>query len=503
MDTMFLKEPLLRFGHDQALEDPRDGLTLFGPLDEGKPFGIRAGVIGTRQGIQYFSAWSQRIQGPLQDATSPRARPTFPGFEAAFRIPWRKKPVSTIEIDHVALINTANLDDGHQRVYQSVNLFADRLIASRLQDDTAIDVWFVVIPDIVHTNCRPRSRIPLAQQVKSQNRLNPRSARRLASEPSLFSEDNKAALPYEYEVDFHHQLKARLLAHGIPTQIVRESTIAPVEGRPGIDRPKRDVSGFQAAIAWNLSTAAFFKAGGRPWKVEGVRDGVCYIGLVFKQDQKHADPRTACCAAQMFLDSGDGVVFRGAVGPWHTPGQSDFHLSRVAARELIGVALEAYTQKHGSPPAELFLHGRVRFNEEEWKGFQSMVDSTKTKLVGVQIRDENDFRLYHNGSLPVLRGIAACRDANGGYLWTRGYTPRLGTYVGREVPRPLRVEIARGSADLRTVLSDVLALTKLNYNTCLYSDGSPVTLRFANAIGEILTAGPLGQTVPLSFRYYI
>jgi hypothetical protein len=294
-----------------------------------------------------------------------------------------------------------------------------------------------------------------------------------------------------------------LLTYGIPTQIVRESTIAPREGRPGVDRPKRDVSGFQAAIAWNLSTSAFYKAGGRPWKVEGVRDGVCYIGLVFKQDPKHTDPRTACCAAQMFLDSGDGVVFKGAVGPWHTPGKSDFHLSREAAKQLIGLAISSYEDKHGAPPAELFLHGRVRFNDEEWRGFQSGVDTARTKLVGVQIRDEDDLKLYRSGTMPVLRGIAAVRGTGGAYLWTRGYTPRLGTYVGREVPRPLRVEITRGTADLGTVLADVLALTKLNYNTCLYSDGMPVTLRFANAIGEILTAGPLGPNVPLSFKYYI
>jgi hypothetical protein len=29
-----------------------------------------------------------------------------------------------------------------------------------------------------------------------------------------------------------------------------------------------------------------------------------------------------------------------------------------------------------------------------------------------------------------------------------------------------------------------MALTKLNYNTCLLSDGIPVTLRFADAVGE-------------------
>ena len=45
-------------------------------------------------------------------------------------------------------------------------------------------------------------------------------------------------------------------------------------------------------------------------------------------------------------------------------------------------------------------------------------------------------------------------------LWTRGWTPRLQTYPGLEVPNPLTVEINRGEADIETVLSDTLGLTR-------------------------------------------
>lgn len=50
-------EPLLRFAYDQTAEDPRDGLTLFGPLDTARPYGVRAGVIGTDRGIELFRRW--------------------------------------------------------------------------------------------------------------------------------------------------------------------------------------------------------------------------------------------------------------------------------------------------------------------------------------------------------------------------------------------------------------------------------------------------------------
>ncbi len=53
-------------------------------------------------------------------------------------------------------------------------------------------------------------------------------------------------------------------------------------------------------------------------------------------------------------------------------------------------------------------------------------------------------------------------------------------------------------------MRDVFGLTKLNFNACIYGDGQPVTLRFADSVGEILTAGPAdSDQPPLPFKHYI
>jgi hypothetical protein len=77
--------------------------------------------------------------------------------------------------------------------------------------------------------------------------------------------------------------------------------------------------------------------------------------------------------------------------------------------------------------------------------------------------------------------------------------------LASEVPNPLYLEITKGKSEIKQVLQDILALTKLNYNACIYADGKPVTLRFADNIGDILTAAPLqrNEVPPLSFKYYI
>jgi hypothetical protein len=164
--------------------------------------------------------------------------------------------------------------------------------------------------------------------------------------------------------------------------------------------------------------------------------------------------------------------------------------------------VRSYRDIHGSPPTELFIHGKTNFDSNEWSGFSSAVPHT-TKLVGVQIRDMSDVKLFRYGANAVLRGTAVVTSDTSGYLWTRGYIPRLRTYPGREVPNPLTVEIRQGTADIEQVMKDVMALSKPNFNGAEYCDGLPVTLRFADLVGEILTAGPITPHAPLPFKFYI
>src|SRR5262249_33902885 len=41
-----------------------------------------------------------------------------------------------------------------------------------------------------------------------------------------------------------------------------------------------------------------------------------------------------------------------------------------------------------------------------------------------------------------------------------------------------------------------------DYNACRFSGAQPVTIRFADAVGEILTTGPI-ENQPSAFKYYI
>ncbi len=493
-----LAEPRLQFGLNQALEDPRDGLTLFGPLDEGKTFGVRPAVIGTAAGIQRFWSWVARIQRPIDDGRF--SRPPFPGFQAAFGVPFGQKALFEVVLDNEELIDACRIEDRHQRVHRVVRLYADEIRVAT-KDEAQADVWFVVVPDEVYVSCRPESVVPKDVRRTTGATLGRGISKRLIAAPGLFEELNVDAIPYKYQPHFHNQLKALLLDVGVSTQIIRESTIAPGDFLNAVGHPRRTV-GLPSEIAWNLCTAAFYKSGARPWKLSNVRPGVCYLGIVFKRDELSGDGRWSSCGAQMFLDSGDGLVFKGAGGPWYSETNNSFHLDERAARRLVATAVSEYRSRVGHPPSELFVHGKTRFNAEEWRGFTSGASESTDYVVGVRIRLAEDLRIYRRGRHAVLRGLAYVRDERTAFLWANGFIPGLQTYPGREVPKALLVDVCRGEANIQRVMEDVLALTKLNYNACIYGDGQPVTLRFANAVGEILTAGPVGGA-PTPFKLYI
>lgn len=503
-----IPEPLLLFRHGQGMEDPRDGLTLFGPLDLAAPLGLRAGVVGTATGIALFERWVEAIQHPIKTKKAMPSRPPFAGFESVFRIPWSPKALQTSVIELDELKQVLYQDDRHQRVYQTVELFVEAILCVHREEEAKPDIWFVIIPDEVKKYCRPLAvveanlRHEARREFAASLKDNKRIARRLQTSPSLFAAQNLAAEPYSYKEHFRNQLKSRLLTDRIATQVIRESTIASV-GPQGATAREQGSELMQSQIAWNISTTAFYKLGGRPWKVQGIREGVAYLGLVFKRNVSSGNANAAACGAQMFLDSGDGLVFKGADGHWFNSDTSEFHLSREAAKDLVAKAVKSYAAKHNDePPKELFIHGQTRFNREEWVGFQDAVTS-KTNVVGVRIQDEGSFKLYTPKDTPVLRGMAYIVDERHAYLWTKGWTPRLRTYPGMEVPKPVSIEICQGMADMNVVLGDVLALTKLNYNTCRFGDGKPITLKFADAIGEVLVTRPVANLPPLPFMYYI
>jgi len=420
-----IDEPKLEFRYGQQLEYSRDGLYLYGPVDAGHdPRPIRYGFIGTSAGLERFEKWAASVSTfvavppPRRGAKAlePHHVP-FPGFSEAFHAIWPTRPSKVIcDIDEAELNRRIHIANRHEAIKSVVDVYVERLVAEQRRDEDPPSFWYVVIPEIVYELGRPKSVVPKAERVDGKVTLKERDALKLAAQPTLFGLDEQEAEVYKYERNFRRQLKSRLLEHKIVTQLVRESTLAPGDFLKSNGQPKRSVED-PATLAWKLCTGSYYKSGGRPWQIAEVRPGVCYVGLVYKRQNDGDSSRFSVCAAQMFLSDGEGVVFRGALGPWFHPDTKQFHLDAEAAGRLVTTVLNEYRTRHGREPAELFIHAKASFNDEEWAGFQAACEGSVTNVVGVQIADAWDqLKLFRPGAYPVIRGTAMVINERSGFL---------------------------------------------------------------------------------------
>ncbi len=495
-EAILLQEPRLEFRHRQFLEDPHDGLSLFGPYGmevSSHPKNLTIGAIGTPDGIHAFTRWCRVAKGPVYpgDSRDPHLWPVFPGFEAAFCSDLPREPAWSSELDLQKLKDESLQKDPSKRAAGVVEEYLTAIKKTQMREEP-FGVLVCVVPDFVWKNCRPESFVPgaIGEAVSKKER-----ELRASGQQDFFDAYDPEI--YAYSVDFRRQIKARSMEYGVPIQIVRERRLEVDPTKwPRFQSPPSDV-------AWNLLTTMYYKSGGKPWRLAGAREGVCYIGIVFRKTDPILVNKTACCAGLMFLDSGDGVVFLGDYGPWYSPDKHQFHLSPDAAKQLLAGTLKTYQDLEGKPLKEIFLHSRSSISPEEFEGYKSACPPG-VKLVGIRVqKDFRGLRLFREGTRPVLRGTLLKAGPKLGYLWASGFIPRLRTYPGWETPVPLRIDIQHGDADIEQVALDISALTKLNYNACRFGDSEPVTIGFSNAVGEILVSNPTVTKRNPRFKFYI
>lgn len=503
----FLGEPLLEFGEGQTAEDPHDGLALFGPAEKCSQMPANV-VFGTARGVELWKEWCAALNSPSAcvDSSKHRAWPPYPGYEVAFGTKW-PTPLRSFVVDSTALSEASRKADKHDRAYAVANLYLSQL--DRLGKlDVRPSLAVCVVPDEVYENCRPQSYVSTDKRSEA-----PRSKQevgffnsvlkdRATGQGRMFDDmdDVQANLDgvdefqaaRELSPDFRRQLKARMMAYELPVQIIKESTLTIT---PQVRNGEKGTNPLSDRL-WNFGTAVYYKSGVKPWKTPWAREGVCYVGLAYKLTE---DGRQACCAAQMFLDSGDGLVFVGEFGPWYSRERGEFHLPPAKAEALLRGVISTYQQEDGRPLKEIFLHARSGVDADEYEGFKRACPPG-VNLVAIRVRqDRGGLRLYRfdehpdvskRGKHPVQRGIFWQRTQRHGLLFTNGFKPRLGTYDGFEVPVPLAISIQHGSANLVQVARDILGLTKLNYNACQLGEGQPITVKYSDRVGEILLANP-------------
>jgi len=118
------------------------------------------------------------------------------------------------------------------------------------------------------------------------------------------------------------------------------------------------------------------------------------------------------------------------------------------------------------------------------------------------VQESSPIAVFRDGNYPVLRGTFI--DLRGkGLLYTRGSVPYYGTFPGLRVPRPLLL-VRHENCDtaISKLAEEILALTKVNWNTTQFDLKLPAPIMAAREVGRILKHIDFGTPISPDFRKY-
>ncbi|HZW56039.1 MAG TPA: hypothetical protein VFF30_07100 [Nitrososphaerales archaeon] len=207
--------------------------------------------------------------------------------------------------------------------------------------------------------------------------------------------------------------------------------------------------------------------------------------------------------AQVFTDTGEGMIVRGDSFKWDVKIQGSPHLSEESANSLLFRAIDVYKKHHNNqPPNRVVIHKSSRFSDEERNGFRIACQDVPNHDF-LSLGDGRDALFFRYGEKPILRGTLVLLARNSSLIYTTGYVPYLRQYKGPRIPRPLEISQHFGDSTKEELARELIALTRLNWNTADYSCSMPITLEFAHRVGAILGKVPAGAKVQEQYRYYM
>jgi hypothetical protein len=224
-----------------------------------------------------------------------------------------------------------------------------------------------------------------------------------------------------------------------------------------------------------------------------------YLGIGFYRDLD--GHRLWTSTAQMFDERGKGLILRGARARTDRPGKHPY-LTREDAYALVKKSLEAYHGHHRTMPARLVIMKTSRFEKGEAEGFAEAIAEMRVAISDmVWISEGSHVALLREGDYPPLRGSFVEIGKNG-LLYTRGSVPYYGTFPGIRVPTPLQLRPYECETPLASLASEMMALTKLNWNSTQLDQKLPIPIRAAKEVGRVLKHVSYADRDQSDFRFY-
>ena len=506
-ESWFIPEPLLIFGDGKTHIDPKEGLTQYGPLkahgaDIASPMSIKVGVIGTGETIGLASQFINRLSGKIESKTKePFQNPDFPGFKDLFDCVLMTSESYNEIIPKTSIRNATKLSTFEERVKKATDLFLDKIEAIE-QRIPKPEVIICALPQEIIDFCVVRKSstgVIKKKKTSKEKKLIKKLKEHQENKQGYldnFGETAKRLLDDEITTsNFWRKIKSDSMKFGIPTQIVWPSTLCSKNELEGKSKRQDD-----STIAWNFSVALYYKGSGFPWTMTRMEKGTCYVGVSFFKDAD-VENKMRTSLAQIFTYTGEGLVLRGDEFEWDTEKDRSPHLTEDAATELLKEAISMYTKQMTQSPTRVVVHKSSRYWEDEKKGFEKALEGiTYYDLITIGNRG---IRFFRYGQYPPLRGTVIKIGQKNYVVYTKGYIPYLRTYPGPHIPSPLEVLEHHGDSPPQKILTEILALSKMNWNSADFGLAKPITILFSERVGSVMGSMPKDVEPKHEYRFYM
>jgi len=452
---------------------------------------IRLGIIGSRETINLAQQWINKCKTEIPGKPEyPTLFPSFPGFTRIFGCELRILGECIEVLTEEEIKRVIEIKYFRQRVKNAAKLIIEKLSNLQVREPRPHVVICALPQDIIDfcgTVRRGGVRFRPKLTAKEREIMRIIKKHQKTGQTTLMPFDDSLLDMMPEASDLRRIIKAKAMSIGIPTQLARPRTFK----TDSKDASIQD----EATRAWNFCVALYYKAEGYPWKLAEMSPGTCYVGVSFYRSGRNV----GTSMAQVFTHTGEGLVLRGGRAIIDKTTRSP-HLSEKNAYQLMTNALELYKNQMRQLPTRLVVHKTSRYWSEELAGFKKAADGIN--LVDfVTILKRGIRFMRRRGIYPPVRGTVIQIGKGDYILFTKGWTPYHRTYAGLRVPLPLEIVEHHGDAPLETICKEILALTKMNWNSADFCIREPITLAYSREVGKILAYVPEEVIPRPEYRY--
>ena len=164
--------------------------------------------------------------------------------------------------------------------------------------------------------------------------------------------------------------------------------------------------------------------------------------------------------------------------------------------------LTEYERHHKQKPARVVVYKSSTFSEEEVAGMEEALAGVASYYDLISV-GPSEIRFLRTGQNTPVRGTVIQVAERRYVVYTRGYVPYLRLYPGMRIPQPLQLQHAAGTGSIKELVGELLALTRMNWNSGDFAAAEPITLGFSRNVGLILSELPGDIEPRTSFRFYM